>query len=307
MQLIQSPYALGATIYCPATHSDLYAIASGQKYPNCRSIVICLEDAVLESEVEIGLKNLSKLLVTFAQFGMPGHAPYIFIRPRHIAMAQVLSEWKNINLVCGYVLPKFTLASFESWKKVIPTGLQIMPTLETAEFFDFGYIQEFRQALEQDQSSILALRIGGNDLLSCLKLRRPRHLTVYETPLLTLINQLVGQLTPYGFMLTAPVFEHYSNLALLRQELDRDVISGLVGKTAIHPSQIDVIHAAFQVHHEDYLEAQQIVQQDAKAVFGSNGSMLEPATHKQWAIQILDRAQYYGVSNPEQMTMLRNG
>lgn len=307
MQTIDSPYALGATMYCPATHTDLYAVASGQKYPNCRSVVICLEDAITEHEVEFALKNLSKLLTMFAQFGMPEKAPFLFIRPRHIQMTQVLSEWKNIGLVCGFVLPKFSLASFEQWKQVVPAGLQMMPTLETAEFFDFGYIREFRQALQQDQSSILALRIGGNDLLSCLKLRRPKHLTIYETPLLNLINQLVGQLTPYGFMLTAPVYEHYSNLGLLRQELDRDVLSGLVGKTAIHPSQIDVIHAAFQVDHADYVEAQQIVQQDAKAVFASRGSMVEPATHKQWAIQILERSQYYGVSQAEPTFILRNG
>ncbi|WP_227518391.1 HpcH/HpaI aldolase/citrate lyase family protein [Alkanindiges hydrocarboniclasticus] len=303
---ITSPYALGATIYCPATHHDLYAIASGQKFPNCRSVVICLEDAVAESDIESGLKNLSKVLTIFAQFGLPQEAPYLFIRPRHLAMAQHLVEWKNIEVLNGFVLPKFCLADLAGWKNTITDRLQVMPTLETLEFFDPGYIQEFRQAMQQEMPSVLALRIGGNDLLNCLKMRRPRHLTIYETPVLTLINQLIGQLTPFGFRLTAPVFEYFSDLALLRQEVERDVLLGLVGKTAIHPSQIDVIHEAFQVSQHDYLDAERILQQDAKAVFGSNGSMLEPATHKQWAMQIIERAKYYGVQ-PEHNYILRNG
>lgn len=307
LQPIKSPYALGATIYCPAIYDDLYAVASGHKYANCRSLVICLEDAVSAQDIELGLKNLAKLLHAFAQFGVPEHAPFVFVRPRNIDMAQTLSAWKHIELICGFVLPKFTLASIDAWKKAVPATLQIMPTLETSEFFDNGYIREFRQALQQDMSSILALRIGGNDLLNCLSIRRPRHLTIYDTPLLTLIHQLIGQLVPYGFKLTAPVFEHYSDLGLLRQEVEHDVRLGLVGKTAIHPSQIDVIHESFQVRHEDFLDAQDILQQDAKAVFSANGSMLEPATHKQWAIQIIERAEYYGVTQPEHHYMLKNG
>lgn len=304
---IESPYALGATIYCPATHADLYALASGQKFANCRSIVICLEDAVAERDIEAGLKNLSKLLNIFAQFGVPENAPYLFIRPRHLDMAQLLTEWKNINLISGFVLPKFNLDNLLDWKHILLPNLQIMPTLETAEFFDSGYVGEFRQAMQQEIPSVLALRIGGNDLLNCLNMRRPRHLTIYETPVVTLIHQLIGQLVPFGFRLTAPVFEYFANLTLLRQETERDVLLGLVGKTAIHPSQIDVIHEAFQVSQHDYLDAQQILQLDAKAVFSNNGSMLEPATHKQWAMQVLERAKYYGVTAPEHSYILKNG
>lgn len=307
MQHVESPYALGATIYCPATHSDLYAVASGEKFPNCRSLVICLEDAVSEQDVEDGLKNLAKLLSVFAQLGMPEDAPYLFIRPRHILMAERLANWKHIGVVCGFVLPKFTLTSLLAWKAAIPPGLQVMPTLESLEFFDSGYLREFRQALQQDRMPVLTLRIGGNDLLNCLKLRRPRHLTIYQTPLLTLIHQCIGQLVPHGFTLSAPVFEHFSNLALLKQEVELDVSYGLVGKTAIHPSQIDVIHNAFKVNHDDFIDAQQILQQDAKAVFSSHGSMLEPATQWQWATQTLERARYYGVTKPEQNLLLSNG
>jgi citrate lyase beta subunit len=42
-------------------------------------------------------------------------------------------------------------------------------------------------------------------------------------------------------------------------------------------------------------DAEQILQHDAKSVFKSNGSMLEPATHRNWAQRIVLRAQHYGV------------
>jgi citrate lyase beta subunit len=42
-----SPYALGASLYMPATRPDLLAVVRGEKLPHLRSLVICLEDAVI--------------------------------------------------------------------------------------------------------------------------------------------------------------------------------------------------------------------------------------------------------------------
>ena len=51
-----------------------------------------------------------------------------------------------------------------------------------------------------------------------------------------------------------------------------------------------------QVNAEEFYEAQQILSQDAKSVFKSHGSMLEPATHRNWAEMILLRYQTFGLS-----------
>ena len=74
-----------------------------------------------------------------------------------------------------------------------------------------------------------------------------------------------------------------------------DMAHGLVGKTAIHPSQIAVIHRALQVSLEDLNSARQILSEAAPAVFKFNDAMCEPATHYKWAQTIIERAHWQGV------------
>lgn len=76
-----------------------------------------------------------------------------------------------------------------------------MPTLETKDVFDFNAMTELRQGLLQDgiAQRILMLRIGGNDLMNLLGIRRPRSLTLYETPIGNVIAQLVTILNLMAF------------------------------------------------------------------------------------------------------------
>ncbi|MEZ7186179.1 HpcH/HpaI aldolase/citrate lyase family protein, partial [Pseudomonas aeruginosa] len=47
-----SPFALGATLYMPATRDDILDVVFGMKIPELRSLVVCLEDAVAAIDVE---------------------------------------------------------------------------------------------------------------------------------------------------------------------------------------------------------------------------------------------------------------
>ena len=283
-----SALSLGATLYMPATRSDLWPVVKGEKYPELRSLVICLEDAITEQEIEFAKQNLRQLLQQIQQQHRHEHHPKVFIRPRDIAMAAELAEWHEIIALDGMVLPKFGLASFKQWREVLPAELHYMPTLETAESFDMGQMKELRAALPEFHK-ILVLRIGGNDLLNCLALRRPSDVTLYQTPIGTLIANLAGQFLPYGFALSAPVCEHFSQVKLLQDELYLDLQHGLSGKTVIHPAQISIVHQAYQVNEIELKQAQGILQDGSKAVFACHGSMLEPATHRAWANSILAR------------------
>jgi citrate lyase beta subunit len=294
-----SPYALGATLYMPATRTDLLAVVRGEKIPSLRSLVICLEDAVSETDINFALDNLQRLLLELSS-GQPRYkdAPLVFVRPRNLAMATQLVEWPLISLIDGLVLPKFTLHDLPIWQHLIAsTQLWVMPTLETKEVFDAGAMTELAAALLKEDlgSRVLALRIGGNDLLSCLGLRRSQKQSIYQSPLGYVIGMLSGVMGAAGFALTAPVFERLDNPALLQTELENDIEHGLVGKTAIHPSQIAIIHQALQVNADDYKAARMILNQSAPAVFQHNGAMCEPATHVRWAKRILERAHWYGV------------
>jgi citrate lyase beta subunit len=296
MNILTNALELGATMYIPATHENLWDVTQGIKYPELKSVVVCLEDAVREDDYEKALENLNCLFKRIAMNDGKESGPAIFIRPRNIDSGYQILDLGYEDFYNGFVVPKFTLDTLDEWKACTENQSNVMLTLETGEYFDSGYLSEVKYALCEDfNENVLCLRIGGNDLLSSINLRRPRECTIYDTPIGSLIPKLVGNFVPKGFQLSSPVFEHYSNVELLKQELALDNANGLTTKTAIHPIQLKLIHEAYKVCSVDYYEAQMIVDAQAKSVFKSNGSMLEPATHRNWANEILLRAKIYGV------------
>lgn len=309
------PYQLGASLYMPATRQDIWQVIKRDKLPTINSIIICLEDAVSHEDVELALQCLQELLnnwathvdsinkpakVTNAQNDKPTR-PLVFVRPRNPMMLQKLAGFDNIELLDGFVMPKVDMCSLSNWRMAcqnLSTEQLLMPTLETAALFDPHHNQElaigFKEAFSQP---VFALRIGGNDLFATLRLRRPKNSIIYDTPIGTLAYQLLGCFVPHGFYLSAPVFEYLDQPTLFMQELNRDVSLGLVGKTVIHPSQIALVQQAYCVPASTLDEAQAILHTEAKAVFKYNNTMLEPATHRAWATEIVNRAEVFGTIN----------
>ncbi|WP_228284633.1 MULTISPECIES: HpcH/HpaI aldolase/citrate lyase family protein [unclassified Psychrobacter] len=296
------PYQLGASLYMPATRGDIWQVITRKKLTSINSIIICLEDAVSQADVPYALAQLSELLATWAEYhevnGVISSRPLVFVRPRHPAMLQTLAEHRHIGLVDGFVLPKVDMSRLSDWRiacQNLPSKQLLMPTLETAALFDAEHNQNLAIAFKEAFSQpIFALRIGGNDLLATLRLRRPKDSIMYQTPIGTLIYGLLGCFVPHGFYLTAPVFEYLDKPTLFMQELTQDVSLGLVGKTVIHPTQIAFVHQAFAVPMSTLDEAKAILDSEAKAVFKFNDTMLEPATHRAWAFEIIERAKVFG-------------
>jgi citrate lyase beta subunit len=289
-----SPYALGATLYMPATRSDLPEIVQGRKLAGLKSMVICLEDAISERELPHALENLRCLLRD-----LPPRAggPLLFVRPRQADMAARIADWPLSRRLDGLVLPKIQLGCLRRWQRALDgSHLLLMPTLETREVFDPYAVTELRDAIGETLGErVLALRIGGNDLLGCLGLRRSRVHTLYQGPLGQVIGMLAGIMGSAGYALTAPVLERLDDADLLHRELQLDIEHGLVGKTAIHPGQVAIIHQAFSVDQQELAAARAILQEDAPAVFRFAGAMCEPATHRRWAEAIQQRAEIFGI------------
>lgn len=305
-----SPWHLGATLYMPATRNDIAGAILDGKIPGLRSLVICLEDAVSEADMPDALANLAQLLHTLnaaKQAGGNGDWPLVFIRPRHPEMGKWLTEHFDLSAVDGFVLPKFTLSALPLWWEIMGnTHLCMMPTLETEEVFDVVQMRELAIALlaHPCHGRIIALRIGGNDLMNVVSLRRPRDLTLYDSPMGYVIKMLVSVFAPRDFALTAPVCEHIDDHDVMARELALDMAHGLVGKTAIHPRQIAVIERALMVTQGEHSDALRILN-STQAVFKSQGSMCEPATHRRWAVGILERAQVYGLVNEQSADGIR--
>ena len=293
-----SPFALGATLYMPATRPDLLAVMVGKKLPGLRSLVVCLEDAIAEADAAPAMTRLRSTLASVARNGGANASrPLVFVRPKNPRMAATLLAWPEIHTIEGFVIPKLDLASLERWGHVLDDSDRLlMPTLETAQVYNPTAVAELGQALRAEFGKrILAIRIGGNDLLGCLALRRPRTSTLYETPMGYVIPMLAGVLGAQGFALTGPVFEHLAMPDLLDREMQLDMAHGLVGKTAIHPCQVPLIQEGLRVPIEDLNCARLVIQGARPAVFRHDDAMVEPATHYNWAVRTLERAKWHGV------------
>jgi citrate lyase beta subunit len=291
-----SPWCLGAPLYMPGNRRDIMEIANGEKYSMLRSMIFCTEDAVSRTDVDSCVRHIGLCLQGFRD---SSHR-FRFIRARNPDILARLLDLPDIEKVDGFVLPKFNVDVFHAYfDQLQGTPFKVMPTLETREVFDFNAMTELRQGLLQDDIAqrILMLRIGGNDLMNLLGIRRPRSCTIYETPVANVIAQLLTIFRPYGFSLSAPVFEYLDDPETLQKEMKLDLAYGLTGKAAIHPTQVPAIESAYAVDVEDYEMALSLSDREAPAVFRMHNAMCEVATHQQWATGIINRQLCYGIKD----------
>jgi len=97
-----SAYDLGATLYMPVIHRKVPDIVSGLAPAPASSIVLCLEAALHEADVERGVRILAGLLKDGRGRGEAG--PRLFIRPRSFDMACRLRAMDGITRVDGLIL-----------------------------------------------------------------------------------------------------------------------------------------------------------------------------------------------------------
>ncbi len=288
-----SYWRLGATLYMPATRPDLRDLLEGRKKPGLRSLVLCTEDAMHPNALPRAFANLREVLP-----GLSNRGPLRFIRPRDPdVLDQVLGIPGTENLH-GVSLPKLDESNIDDYLRILSRApwLTIMPIVETDIAFSLDGLARLRSRLDRVRDRILCLRIGGNDLLQLLGMKRPADTTAYETPLRLAIDNMIVAFRPYGYDVSAPVFEHIDRPDVLAREIVLDVAHGLFAKTAIHPNQIGMIESGYAVTPRDADLAEAILDPHAAAVFQFAGQMAEPATHARWAETTLSRLAVYGQS-----------
>jgi len=285
---------LGASLYVPATRLDLPGIANGERLGPLRSVIFCVEDAVASGHLSQAMQHLRQLLAAL----QPSKTRR-FIRVRNPQVLAELLEMPGINMIDGFVLPKVTCGNLQAYLDHFSASSRhwLMPTLESPEVFDPQEMRRLRDALERSpvRDRILALRIGGNDLLNLLRLRRSPGSTVYETPLRHVIARLATIFVPADFQLSAPVFDCLNDEATLLREIVHDLQHGLYSKSAVHPEQVRWIESAYAVSRQDLNVAESILSESAPAVFRMHDLMCEPATHHAWARIVVARSKLFGV------------
>ena len=291
-----SYFQLGASLYTPCSHKDLQMIMQ-KGILGARSMVFCLEDAVNEDELPYALTNIRKSLCRLER-----DRDFLrFIRPRNPMMLAELLRMPGIDKIDGFVLPKADLYSLPLFKAALNehacTSFSLMPTLETEQIFDNKALIQIRTKLAEWCDNVCCLRIGGNDLMNVLGLKRMRGKTIYETPLRSVLDQLVVTFRPHGFELSAPVFDFIDDMETLVKEVEHDISYGLFAKTAIYPDQIGKIERQYITFIETHAnQAGSVVHEQAAAVFSQQGQMMERTCHRHWAVRTLAFARGQGAA-----------
>ena len=282
---------LGASLYIPASRCDLIDCVHKPEITSLRSIIICLEDAVLEAERYEALDRLARLL----KQGLP--ETKVFVRPKNPHLLAKILRLEGVEQLEGFVLPKIGLDTISQYIDLLQdhSSFRLMPTLETVAAFRSSELEKLKIALEPIKTSILCIRIGANDLFSLLGIKRMPSQIIYESPLRTVIDQVVLCFRSENYPIVAAVYDFIEDFNTLKRELEQDINYGLFSKTAIHPRQIPLIESHYQVTQSELEQAQAILSKEARAVFQFNGQMCEPCIHQAWAEQVLGRAEIYGV------------
>lgn len=315
-------YGVGAALYMPATRRTIAEEIISRKYENCTTIVLDLEDALGDLEVQDGETQLCFTLQKIEEAQQLGivdahELPLLFVRVRDAQhLKRVIQQLGSLqHLLTGYVLPKFSAAHGEVFLQQIVEQnelgyrLFVMPILETAHILNketrMQELYAIRNLLNQYESIVLNIRIGSTDFCGLLSIRRSVQHTIYD---LVAIRDCLSDiqntfLLTTDFVLSGTVWEYFGNEAALvglANETKLDRLNGLVGKTVIHPSHIETVQLHSIVTHEEFLDASHILMNQEvgvrKSMYANKMNEMKP--HFKWAQKIILRAQIYGVFNP---------
>lgn len=228
-------YAVGIAMYCPATKSTVTEDIINQKHQGLTTLVLDLEDAVGDFEVEQAEVSLVQHIVNIGlciKLGSFSEAklPLLFIRVRDdMQLTRLIDKLgENICYITGFVFPKFTpdngyaylqkIAQYNETRAVNYPVLYAMPILETASILyretRMETLLSIKEIVDMHRQYVLNIRIGATDFSSLFGLRRSPDLTIYEiAPIRDCISDIInvfGRMNcPY--VISGPVWEYFSN------------------------------------------------------------------------------------------------
>ncbi|WP_044974134.1 HpcH/HpaI aldolase/citrate lyase family protein [Ruminococcus sp. HUN007] len=324
-------YSLGGLMYTPAHNDKVAEFLTAKKYQHLRSLALCLEDAIADGSEEEAVKQLK---TTFSELKKNVHdgrilkddLPYIFIRVKYPEqISKVLEETDDDGILSGFIFPKFDMSNARAYLEEITkaserTGrvLYAMPIIESRAVSDLRSrvttLLTLKDVIDSYRDIIVNIRIGGNDFCSRFGVRRSINDTIYDIAAVNAVISDIVNVFAEDYVISAPVWDYFEGSDRndtswaegLRKEMHMDILNGLVGKTAIHPSQLPVIDELLAVSPEDYKDACELLNWKDTALAVAKGTagnrMNELAVHRNWAGRILIRAAVYGIKETERIT-----
>ncbi|WP_297095265.1 HpcH/HpaI aldolase/citrate lyase family protein [uncultured Draconibacterium sp.] len=255
-------YCLGATLYMPGT-KDILSKILNKELVDITSMVMCLEDAIQESDLITAEKNIIHHLEKIGEavenkLLSIGDIPLIFIRIRDLGQFQHFSQQisrKQIRILTGFVFPKFYsqnaieyLKEVEFLSRKHDAKLYSMPILEGKTIAYQESRREELKALKDIlypfKEQILNIRVGGTDFSSLFGVRRGINYSIYD--ILTVRDCLADILNFFNraeddYLISAPVWEYFLAYKAdnIRKFLNDDIHRSLTNRTPILNDAID--------------------------------------------------------------------
>lgn len=314
-------YAIGALLYIPAIQKDmLYKVIDG-KIEGIVSMAICLEDSIGVAGENESIENMKEIFHYIKNNQrIKEELPLIFIRFRNreqmMRVGEVLKE--SLDLLTGIIIPKANkevISEFLSGLDDLTCEtLYIMPIIETTEFINIETkdkaLLDLYKVVKENKDRILNIRIGVTDILGSYGLRRNKKHTIYDNIIFNkfcvdLIGTLGGK-KDMDIPISGGVSEFYNlkNKEILDsyvKEIYLDKSNAFVGKTVVHPLQLNVVQAMNTISYEDYIDAKNIIE-NVNSKCGVSASFLaermnEVNPHFYWAEKTMILSDVYGVLN----------
>ena len=198
-----------------------------------------------------------------------------------------------------------------------------MPIIESTNAI---YIQkridnllQIREGLDLIKDEVLNVRVGGADFSNIFGIRRKMSDTIWDVRVVSNCLADIINMFSKDYVVSGAVWEYFDSGKLnygydistgvqiqlvdyawkigLKKELYLDRLNGMIGKTCIHPKQLEWVQKSLIVNREDYEDATQIVNASVSeyGVLNGHGKMNELRTHINWAKKIIKLASIYGV------------
>ncbi|MBR4696695.1 MAG: HpcH/HpaI aldolase/citrate lyase family protein [Selenomonadaceae bacterium] len=319
MRVENMPYRLGGLLYMPAFQDNIADKIARKEIPCLTSLAFCLEDSIRDAYVKEAEAVLARTLFDLSRRELPeADLPMIFVRTRSAGHLRSLYEEYDVirEMATGFILPKFDLGNAEAYLETVRDlnresrrRVYIMPILESRMIADLATRREalvaLKAMLDDARPYVLNVRVGGNDFSNLYGLRRSIRETIYDMGVVRDILMDILNVFSQEYVVSGPVWDYFDNGSGdewkmgLERELALDRLNGFIGKTAIHPSQLPLIHRSLAVEREDYEDACALLDWDshrAGVARSKRGNrMNEFKCHSAWAKRIKILGDIYGV------------
>ena len=282
---------LGATLFVPATHKNLFEIVCEGKYKDLKSVLIDTEDGINHSDLMMAKTKIKKLLNSYQKKGC-----HLFLRPKDPQVLKEFLEMEGIEKVDGFILPKFTLQNAAFYLKLLQgKDFYFMPSIEGSELFEKEKLKLLRDMLLKHKEKILLIRFGLEDMLRQLRMKRHCKYSIFDYSVSNVVlGEFLAIFKSSGFVVSGGVFPCFKDTEGFIKDVERDLREGLFSKTVIHPNQARLCNELYKINEAELRWAEKTLQ-SSDTIFAHEDNMVETTTMGPYAKEILRRFEVYGI------------